>query len=159
MPSANDNTSERRKAIRQLLMQGPQPNQRKLVDGLRRLGFGATQSSVSRDLTFLGAVKTPRGYELPETGSANTGLEKVGGLLRDVLSAGPNLLVLKTSTGAAQQVALAVDRSEWPEVAGTIAGDDTVFLATTNILDQRRVVTRLRRSLGESGAGAGASAS
>ena len=124
-------------------MQGPQPNQRKLVDRLRRLGFGATQSSISRDLSFLGAIKTVRGYELPEVNRRDSDLQEIANLLRTVTPAGANLLVVRTATGAAQRVALFLDRRDWPEVAGTIAGDDTVFVATKNATDQRKVAHRL----------------
>ena len=150
MPSTNDSASERREAIRQLLTQGPQPNQRKLVDRLRRLGFGATQSSVSRDLSFLGAIKTVRGYELPEANERGSHLQEIATLLRTVTAAGPNLLVVRTATGAAQRVALFLDRRGWPEVAGTIAGDDTVFVATKNAHDQRKVANRLDSSRADS---------
>lgn len=143
MPSTNDSASERREAIRQLLMQGPQPNQRNLVDRLRRLGFGATQSSVSRDLSFLGAIKTVRGYELPAKHRHGDELQEIANLLRTIVPAGPHVLVVKTATGAAQRVALFLDRCDWPEIAGTIAGDDTVFVATTTAIDQRQVSKRL----------------
>ncbi|MDX1481966.1 MAG: hypothetical protein R3315_09835, partial [Woeseiaceae bacterium] len=77
MPSAPDTRENRRDAIRELLLEGPQPHQRGLVDYLRGLGFDATQSSVSRDLRDLGAIKTRRGYELP-------GDTEVGDTLGDV---------------------------------------------------------------------------
>ena len=152
MPSTNDSASERREAIRQLLLQEPQPNQQNLVERLRRLGYGATQSSVSRDLSFLGAVKTVHGYELPGASERSGDLPEIAGLLRAIAPAGPNLLVIKTATGAAQRVALFLDRRRWPEITGTIAGDDTVFVATATASDQRLIAHRLNGNRTRQGA-------
>lgn len=146
MPPTSSIQSDRREAIRQLLDDGPQPNQNRLVETLNALGFSATQSSVSRDLRELGAVKTARGYELPDSGTDSEDIAGVAGLLRSMRPAGPNLLVVRTATGAAQRVAVAVDRGDWPDIVGTVAGDDTVFVATPNARAQRRVVTRIERA-------------
>jgi transcriptional regulator of arginine metabolism len=53
--------------------------------------------------------------------------------------------VVQTTVGTAQSVALAIDRSGWPEVVGTVAGDDTFFVATASVADQRRLLKRLTR--------------
>ena len=63
--------------------------------------------------------------------------------------AGPHLSVVFTATGAAQTVALAIDRAAWPEVVGTMAGDDTIFVATAGAQDQKRFFQRLERYLEE----------
>ena len=60
--------------------------------------------------------------------------------------AGPNLLVIKTAIGAAQRVALALDRCGWPEIVGNIGGDDTVFAATATAADQRNLLTRIEHA-------------
>jgi len=143
MPPVNDTSRERRSALRDLLKAGPQPNQKRLVDLLERRGFVATQSSVSRDLRDMGAVKTARGYELSDRGAGDDEIASVATLLRTLTPAGPNLLVLRTAIGAAQRVALALDRSGWNEIVGTVAGDDTVFVATAGAVDQRRVLARM----------------
>ena len=145
MPPATDLQNDRREAIRRLLLSGSQSNQQQLVDALIDQGFVATQSSVSRDLKELGAVKTARGYEIPSSGALDDKLGEVSDLLRSMTPAGPNLLVIKTAIGAAQRVALAMDRVDWPDVVGTVAGDDTVFVATENTRQQRRVVARIHR--------------
>lgn len=146
MPPATDIQSDRREAIRQLLLEGPQPNQNQLVRTLAQRGFAATQSSVSRDLKDLGAVKTARGYELPASKENDAALDEVAALLRRLKPAGPNLLVIRTATGGAQRVALAMDRGGWADIVGTVAGDDTVFIATASQQDQRRVIARLERA-------------
>ena len=144
MPSGTDIRHDRREAIRELLLAGPQPNQRALVEVLRRRGLVATQSSVSRDLKDLGAVKTADGYELPDAGGADDAVGEVAALLRTVDAAGPNLLVVRTAIGAAQRVAVALDRSGWPGIVGTVAGDDTIFVATASAADQRRISNRMK---------------
>jgi transcriptional regulator of arginine metabolism len=147
MPPTTDEQRLRRDAIRDLLSRGPAETQASLVSALENLGFVATQSSVSRDLRELGAIKTARGYELP--GAAEPGDEQiaaVGDLLRSITPAGSNLLVIRTGIGAAQRVGLALDRSGWPGMVGTIAGDDTVFVATESAHAQKNLITRIEHA-------------
>ena len=116
-----------------------------MVDILRRRGFDATQSSVSRDLRELGVAKAGDRYIIPvqdHTASGN-GFALVAGFVREVLTAGAALTVIKTTAGTASSVALAIDRAAWPEVAGTVAGDDTLFVATANAKAQRKLLGRL----------------
>jgi transcriptional regulator of arginine metabolism len=143
----NGNHEQRREAIRQLLLQGPAETQGIIVAALSTDGYEATQSSVSRDLRELGAIKTTAGYELP-AGSRDDDdqLAAVADLLRSMQPAGPNLLVVRTAIGAAQRVALAFDRSNWPEVIGNIGGDDTVFVATESGLAQKNLINRIEHS-------------
>lgn len=144
MPPTNDDQVLRRAAIRELLSQGPAATQASLVKALLDLGHVATQSSVSRDLREIGAIKTASGYELPVEGDAGDDpFAEVAGLLRGVAAAGPNLLVIRTGIGAAQRVALALDRSGWIGMVGTIAGDDTVFVATASQAAQKNLITRI----------------
>lgn len=145
MPSAQNAQQDRQAALRQLLVTGPQQNQQQLVDRLAGLGYAATQSSVSRDLRDIGAVKTGRGYELPDASEGDSEIEAVAELLRGMQPAGPNLLVIRTAIGAAQRVALALDRCGWTEIVGTVAGDDTVFTATETARHQRQLITRLQQ--------------
>lgn len=149
MPSATAQQYERRRAIARLLEQHEISRQADLVALLRAEGYVATQSSVSRDLRDLGAAKLQHGYSLPEraaNGSDDT-LAPVADLIRDIRSAGPNLLVVATAVGAAQRVAVTLDRAEWPEIVGTLSGDDTIFVATANSSQQRRLRARLRQNL------------
>ena len=143
----NTQHEQRRYAIRQLLMRGPVATQESLVAVLTDAGFSATQSSVSRDLKELGALKTADGYVLPaERGDSDQQLAEVASLLRSVRPAGPNLLVVHTAIGAAQRVALALDRCDWPEVIGNIGGDDTVFVATESGVAQKNLISRIEHA-------------
>jgi len=144
MPNSVSEQAIRRDAIRKMLQHAPADTQQSLVDALNDQGLGATQSSVSRDLKDLGAIKTKQGYELP--GGDTAALDELVALadfVRAVLPAGPNLTVIKTATGAAQRVALALDRSNWPEMVGNIGGDDTVFVATQSAASQKAIIARI----------------
>ena len=142
----NRDHEQRREAIRQLLLTGPAATQGSLVEALLASGFRATQSSVSRDLRELGAIKTAQGYELPLDNKAGEQVAAIAELLRGMHPAGPNLLVIKTAIGAAQRVALAFDRCDWPEVVGNIGGDDTVFVATDSGTSQKNLLARIEHS-------------
>lgn len=147
MPNSTEDQSQRRDTIRRLLHLRPAQTQQSLVEALVDQGLVATQSSVSRDLRELGAIKTTKGYELP--GADGTGEAQIAGiadLLRMIRPAGPNLLVIRTAIGAAQRVALALDRCDWPEMIGNIGGDDTVFVATESSLAQKNLIARIERS-------------
>lgn len=136
----------RRDAIVRILRQNAVGRQAELVDLLRREGFGATQSSVSRDLRELGVVKGADRYLLPavEDALAPSHFEDVRAFVKGWRAAGPHLTVLRTTAGAAQSVAIALDKARWPEVTGTIAGDDTIFIATASARTQRRLHARLQ---------------
>jgi transcriptional regulator of arginine metabolism len=143
----NGNHEQRREAIRALLSQGPAETQGSIVAALSAAGYDATQSSVSRDLREVGAIKTAKGYELPAGSREDDDqIAAVAELIRKVQPAGPNLLVVRTAIGAAQRVALAFDRSNWPEVIGNIGGDDTVFVATESGTAQKNLITRIEHS-------------
>ncbi len=147
MPPTSEEQHERRAAIRDLLLKKPAATQASLVRALGGLGLAATQSSVSRDLKEIGAIKTPHGYELPAGGDAgDEQVAAVAELLRGITPAGSNLLVIRTAIGAAQRVALALDRSDWPGMVGTIAGDDTIFVATESAHAQKNLVTRIEHA-------------
>ncbi len=102
--------------------------QEELARELQRAGIPATQVTLSRDIRELKLVKTSEGYRemLPE--EVGPSFETLAAeFLHDVRSA-QNLVVLKTSPGHANSVAVALDSEEWPEVVGTIAGDDTLLV-------------------------------
>jgi transcriptional regulator of arginine metabolism len=140
----------RRDAIVRILRQTAVARQAELVQLLHRDGFDATQSSVSRDLRELGVVKGGDRYLLPAAEDALTPshFEAVRSFLKGYRAAGPSLTVLRTTVGAAQSVALAIDKGRWPEVVGTIAGDDTIFIATENARTQRQLHDHLRSTFG-----------
>jgi transcriptional regulator of arginine metabolism len=140
----------RRDAIVRILRLGTVGRQAELVELLHREGFDATQSSVSRDLRELGVVKGADRYLLPAVEDALTPshFEDVRSFMKGYRAAGPTLTVLRTTTGAAQSVAIAIDKAHWPEIVGTIAGDDTIFIATESIRAQRRLHDHLRSTFG-----------
>ena len=137
---------ERRAAIVRLLRGGRVGRQAELVRLLKRAGHAVTQSSVSRDLRDLGVLKASGRYVLPgeEVTRANGDFGSLAQFVRGLRSAGPSLTVLRTTIGAAQSVAVAIDRAQWPEVAGTLSGDDTIFIATAGAREQAELLGRLR---------------
>ncbi len=136
---------ERRHAILRILRSGVVRRQTDLTQLLRRDGFTVTQSSVSRDLADLGVLKASGRYRLPldEISRAHGDFGTLTQFVREVRRAGPNLTVVKTTIGAAGSVAVALDKAEWPEVVGTISGDDTIFVATADGRAQQRLIERL----------------
>jgi transcriptional regulator of arginine metabolism len=136
---------ERRNAILRILRGGVVRRQSDLTQLLRRDGFAVTQSSVSRDLAELGVLKAAGRYLLPpdEISRANGDFGVLAQFVRAVRAAGPSITVVRTTIGAAQSVAVALDKAEWPEVVGTISGDDTIFVATGDARAQQRLISRL----------------
>jgi transcriptional regulator of arginine metabolism len=150
MPTAtSDQQHARRSAIAELLSQHRIARQSDLVARLRTRGFEATQSSVSRDLRELGVAKQGGRYSLPSQTSDldDQALRSSAEFVRRIAPAGPNLLVIRTAIGAAQRVALTLDRLNWPEIVGTLSGDDTIFVATTTLANQRRLHRRLQERI------------
>ena len=148
MPNPINEQTDRHKLIRELLQRGPILTQQSLVAELDVRGLTATQSSISRDLREIGAIKTAHGYELPQASHASgKEVEAVAGFLRAVTPAGLHLLVIHTAVGAAQRVALALDRSNWPEMVGNIGGDDTVFVATDSASEQKILTSKIERAV------------
>jgi transcriptional regulator of arginine metabolism len=125
--------TERHNAIRDLVVASLVASQEDLRRKLVRRGFDVTQATVSRDIRELRLYKGPNGYALPNGSSREEADDSPS--VKDVLSGfglkvkqAQNQLVLITTNGGAQPVALAVDHEDWPEVVGTLAGDDTVLI-------------------------------
>jgi len=136
---------DRRDALRRIIRRGEVGRQAELVRLLKREGYAVTQSSVSRDLRDLGVAKVGDRYVLAEDAAAPVAdLSEVAGFVQAVTPAGPNLTVVRTTIGSAQSVALAIDRARWPEVVGTLSGDDTVFIATATLRAQHTLLGRFR---------------
>ncbi len=144
----------RQRAIRDLVEQRPIRTQQELAAALRERGFRTTQATISRDVAELGLVKASRdgtrAYAIPPRlrEADATGEERVRLLMHDVpveIRDAGSILVLKTLPGSAHPLAAAIDRARWPEVVGSIAGDDTVFLAFSD----RGSLGRVRRRLEE----------
>jgi transcriptional regulator of arginine metabolism len=137
---------ERRSAIVKILRSGVVHKQTELVSLLRKEGYDVTQSSISRDLRDLGVLKASGRYALPpdEITRANGDFDTLSQFVRQIRTAGPCVTVVRTTIGAAQSVAVAIDKAQWPEVVGTISGDDTIFIATEHQSTQSKVIDRLR---------------
>lgn len=134
---------DRHNAIRNLVASAAVSSQDELRRKLVRRGFDVTQATLSRDIHELRLYKGPNGYALP-SGNGGAGLheEDEQPSIREVLSSfglkvkqAQNQLVLVTTAGSAQPVALGIDHEDWDEVVGTIAGDDTVLIICP---DQKR---------------------
>jgi transcriptional regulator of arginine metabolism len=137
-----DSAPARRTTLAKIIREQAVGRQTELVALLRKLGHAATQSSVSRDLRELGVAKMGDRYVLPE-GAPKNDFSTLKQFVSARLTAGTNLTVLKTTVGSAQSVAVAIDTARWPEVVGTISGDDTIFIATAGAQEQRQLGERL----------------
>jgi transcriptional regulator of arginine metabolism len=142
----------RQRAIADLLRSRTLASQEDVTERLSAAGFSVTQATVSRDLDQLGAVKVKKGgtlrYMLPdEIGDGDWAAQRLGRALAQwVLSvepAGP-LLVLRTPPGSAHVVGVAFDQAKLAEIAGTICGDDTVFVALRDGINADAVAHRFR---------------
>jgi transcriptional regulator of arginine metabolism len=141
----------RHRAIRDLVAQRPIRTQQELAAALRERGFRTTQATISRDVAELGLVKAARegtqAYALPRrlVEAETSGEDRLRALLRDLpieLREAGLLLIVRTLPGSAHAIAAALDRARWPEVAGSIAGDDTVFVACADRASLQRVKGR-----------------
>ncbi len=139
-------TATRQGAILDIIGRRPVSSQQELVRALDRRGFQVSQATVSRDVRRLGLLKVP----LAGGGARYAPADQASGPVRhDVERAmrqfvtgvgeGEALLVLKTRSGNANALAVVIDRADWPEVAGTIAGDDTVLLVLRSVTARDRI--------------------
>lgn len=132
----------RQAAIIEIIESDNVARQEQIVDHLIERGFPVTQASVSRDLVELGIVKvngayaSPRNAFLPGFGTVN------------LTTAGDNLIIAKCDSGLASAIAVKIDSSSVNEVLGTIAGDDTIFIAVENSSLQRSAIKKLLTVLG-----------
>ncbi len=108
-----------------------------------------TQATLSRDIRDLGLVKSAEGYTFPNGNddALDVYLPSVEKLIREFvyeIKAAQNLVVVKTSAGSAQPVAAAVDAEEWPEIIGTVAGDDVILAVTPDNKIAEKLVNRIK---------------
>jgi len=143
---------QRHTAIRELLVTTSVLSQDELRKKLAKRGFTVTQATLSRDIHELHVMKGPNGYALPENGN---GGEDGGPGIRETLASfglevkqAQNLLIVITTTGSAQPVAATLDYEDWPEVMGTIAGDDTVLIICADAKQAATLKTRMEGLIG-----------
>lgn len=147
----SDHKLKRQQALQRLIRRRPAHNQNEIVDQMRSLGFDVTQASVSRDISELGLVKLKGRYVSADALTPRTGgngrtdpPEPLGETITAVDTAGANLLVVRTHVGAATPIGVALDNTKLPEIVGTIAGDDTIFVAVRSRAAQGRVRALLK---------------
>jgi transcriptional regulator of arginine metabolism len=141
--------ARRHAAVLRLVREHRIPSQERLRELLLKAGFDVTQATLSRDIHELGLLKVPGSdgvacYAAPEDEILPPPLlaALAPQLLLRTAGVGP-LLVLTTPTGSASALAAALDHEEWPEVLGTIAGDDTVLMITRSPAERRRLEKRI----------------
>ncbi|HEX7336506.1 MAG TPA: hypothetical protein VF252_04785 [Gemmatimonadales bacterium] len=142
-------TADRRKRhlkILELISTRAVHTQEELADALTAQGWEVTQSSVSRDIAALRLVKVDGAYRRPPPRAVrrDPDEQRVGEGVLTMETAGDALVVLHTPPGEANHVAVALDRLAWPDVIGSIAGDDTIFLAVKDAQAQKRVLRQVR---------------
>ena len=151
-----DARERRLRILADLLRAATVTSQEDATERLRELGFSVTQATVSRDLEQLGAVKVKRRgalcYALPDQiGDTDWSAGRLARILREwalsVERAG-QMLVIRTPPASAHLVASAIDHSALPEIAGTIAGDDTLFMAVRDGVAIPALLRRFERMMG-----------
>lgn len=138
----------RQNMILELVQHEPVLNQEQLRRLLLKQDCHVTQATLSRDIHELGLVKSSEGYAPPrdEPGGDHM-LPAATRLVREFVTEirqAQNLLIIKTATGSAQPVAAAIDAEGWPEIVGTVGGDDTILVVSQNRKNAHRVAMRVR---------------
>lgn len=140
----------RQQALLRLVGRQRLATQRDLARALRAAGFRATQATISRDIEELGLVKVARdgahAYAAPQALPASGGIDRLRRFCEDYpveAAAAGNLVVLRSLPGTANTLAVAIDTASLADVVGTLAGDDTVFVAMKGGGAGRRLIKRL----------------
>jgi transcriptional regulator of arginine metabolism len=137
----------RHKAIIELVRTGQIASQEDLLQGLLARKIEVSQSTLSRDIQELRLAKAGGIYTLVEQERAPLKDESLRRILREFvleIAAVQSLVIVKTGTGNASTVSQALDDAGWPEVAGSIAGDNTIFIAVSSNKEARRVEIKIR---------------
>ncbi len=145
------NKEERLALILRLVHRGKARTQADFLRGLRARGKRVDQSTLSRDLAELGIRKAGGCYVLPARAedSRPPTLTDFAGVVKRFTTCGPHLTVITTVVGQAQAVAVAMDATAEPAIVATLAGDDTVFVATKNRRTQAVALRRLKQWFGD----------
>jgi len=137
---------ERQETLSEILRSKKIESQFQIQNELKRFGIHATQASISRDFEELGVVKIKGIYQLP----AIVTREVQMGEIKEIDTAGDNLIVVKTPPGQASMTALVIDKMNIPGVVGTVAGDDTFFVATKSLAEQKTAIKQIRKLIQQS---------
>ncbi|MBR1848267.1 MAG: arginine repressor [Lachnospiraceae bacterium] len=138
------NKKERHSIILELIENHPVGTQEELVSLLQKEGYMATQATVSRDIRELGLLKADHGdgVRYVQMNDNNRNARRYEGILKEEVQSvdyASSLLVIKTGSGMAMAVAAAIDSMQMEEIVGSIAGDDTIFLALHSAEDAKAV--------------------
>jgi transcriptional regulator of arginine metabolism len=140
----------RQKAIVDLIRTQEITSQEQLLEELLARKIDVSQSTLSRDIQELGLAKSGGVYTVMGSEPPRSSDESIRRTIREFLSdvaVAQNIVVLKTGPGHASTVSRAVDEAGWEEIVGSLAGDDTIFLAARNVKESRQVADRLREFL------------
>src|SRR5208283_902938 len=145
------NKTLRQRAVLDVLKHASIASQDDLHRLLCKRGFKVGQATLSRDIRDLNLSKTHHGYSLPQNESGvAVALPPVSRLVREFvlgIRSAQNLLVVKTIVGSAQPVAAAMDETDWSELVGTIAGDDTILIVCPDKDDAKKLSSRIEGML------------
>ena len=152
-----DVRNRRLRALAEAIRSSAFASQEDMTAELNRRGYAVTQATVSRDLEQLGAVKVKRGgvlsYALPDQiGAADWSAGRLQRILREwvvSIEAAGQMLVIRTPPGSAHLVASAIDHAQLPEIAGTVSGDDTMFVAVRDGIAVTTVQARFEQLMGQ----------
>ena len=139
---------DRQAAIKRLALAGRVLTQQELLDALRKKRLPVDQSTLSRDLNEIGVRKVGGRYVLLESGAADVGRPDYSAAVHGLITCGPNLIVISMDAGLAQPVAVAIDQAADSSIVGTLAGDDTILVATKNRRTQTVAMRRLEQWFG-----------
>ena len=141
--------SFRQGQILKLIRAGGIFTQDELARALKQLGIDATQVTLSRDMRELGLVKTADGYRQIEREATGSPVRHPRRRVFQDVPQAQNQVVLRTAPGHASSVAVALDDEEWPEVVGTIAGDDTILIVCPDPTTAVQLRKKLLHLLGD----------
>ena len=149
--------SSRQEKIRELIQNGNIETQEDLAEALEKAGFTVTQATVSRDIKQMMLIKVPDAaggyrYAYPSDRGSMLSQGRMERTLKDAVVSmknGENIVVLKTMPGTAPSVAFVIDYSKWPEVLGTVAGDDTIFVAIDKTSDAKIFLKRIQKIMAQ----------
>jgi transcriptional regulator of arginine metabolism len=139
-----DRKTARQAAILEAIAREEVATQNNLVRCLKNRGIAATQVSISRDIAELGLVKAGGAYRPAAAEAASDAEMPLRTFVRGVAAAGPNLTVIRCDAGTAPRVGLVLDGLAQPGLVGTLAGDDTVFVAGDSAAAQKRLIEFLK---------------
>ena len=145
MPAKEDRLT----LIQSLVESGDVSTQTELIRALRKKRLTVDQSTLSRDLAELGIRKSGGRYAPPAAAPRRQPKVDYSAFVNRFVPCGPHLIVLSTTTGQAQTVAVAIDQANEPAIAASLAGDDTVFVATRNRRSQVVALRRLQQWFGD----------